>query len=215
MDQIPYSPPLDYNFYASTGDWVLVFTHGERTDVSDEIFKSMRKELVKSGISVFTFRLPFRMQNKKHPDATNVLDDSYITAFNHALSLPEASGKRFVLSGHSVGAATALRVSGLVTATGEIPPVVALSYPMFPPNRPEKMNVTELGAIMGPVLFCTGDKGNRGTHDRLMSQLAMVANFAETNLIKGGNHDLKVDGKPDYLIGRWLANDISVFLSRL
>jgi uncharacterized protein len=215
MDQIPYSVPLDYNIYTSNGKWAVLFTHGERTDITDELFKSMGKELVKKGITFINFRLPFKMLGKKHPDALNELDEAFITVFNHITTDPRLEGKRIAIAGHGVGGATALRISGLVSVLGEIPPIIVLSYPMYPPNRPEAMNVSELGAILSNVLFITGDKGNRGTHDRLISQLAMAASFAETKLIKGGNHDLEVPDRKPYLVGRWIANDISVFLSTI
>ncbi len=102
-----------------------------------------------------------------------------------------------------------------ISMFGEIPPIIALSFPLYPPNRPEKLRVDELSAIMGPILFCQGNKGNQGTYDRLTNQLAMMANFAEAKLIKDADHNFNVLGKPPKIVSKWLANDISSFLSKV
>lgn len=214
MDQISFQPPLDVIVHSTDkSNAAFLFTHGEKTDIEDTLFVTLAKNLRKTGISSVFFRLPFRMKKKKFPDHINILDNAFLAAWKYAESiLPD---KKWFIGGHSVGAATALRVSSIISDQGEIPPVVAFSYPMFPTNRPEAMNVGELHAIMGPVLFCTGDKGKRGTHQRLETQLAMMANFAHMNLIKGGNHELVVPDKDPKTIAYWLAKDIETFLSSI
>ena len=65
---------------------------------------------------------------------------------------------------------------------------------------------------MGPIFFITGDSGNRGTHERLLTQINMMATFAETKQIKGADHNMNVKGRPAGKIAAWMANDINKFL---
>ncbi len=209
MQTIPFSEPLEAKVYEGDGSRAFLFTHGERTDIEDEVFKYMAKDLQKKGVTVVAFRFPFRVRGKRIPDDHRILDDAFLAAWNWVKEQPQLSEKKWAIGGHGIGASTAMRVSGLF---GEIPPVVAISYPMFPANKPEYLDVSELYAVMGPIFFITGDSGNRGTHERLLTQINMMATFAETKQIKGADHNMNVKGRPAGKIAAWMANDINKFL---
>lgn len=148
------------------------------------------------------------------PDRPNVQEEVFLKVWEWVHSHPNLKDKKWALGGHDIGAKAAIRSASMIAMHEEIPPVVALSFPLYPPNRPEKLKVDELQAIIGPVLFCQGDKGNQGTYDRLGNQLAMMANFAELKLIKGADHNFNVKDREPHIVSKWISNDINNFLSQ-
>jgi len=200
---------MEGKVYPSNGSRALLFTHGEKTDIEDKLFHFIAKDLQKNGVTVAYFRFPFRVRKKRISDPNHILDEAFQAAWRWIQSDSELAKKHWAIGGHGIGASTAMRASGLL---GEIPPIVAISYPMFPANRPEYLEVSELYAIMGPIFFITGDSGNRGTHERLLTQINMMATFAEAKQIRGADHNMEVKGRSPGKIASWMANDINKFL---
>ena len=210
MEKIPFSPPLDTQLSIVPGKWAVILTHGERTDITNKLFSSLKQALNKYGISTLYFRFPFKMKQQKQQDNAKVLENSFLAAWEYAKI--QLSEKNLVLAGHDIGASIAIRTSIAVSIEGEVPPVLALSYPMFPPNQPEKMDITDFYGILGSILFITGDRGNQGTHERILSQILMVANFAETAIIRNANHQFEIKGISPSIVSRWIASSIYKFL---
>lgn len=211
--QISEEPQVNGKLFFAEGDKGLLLTHGERTDIDEEIFRNIAKDLQKKNITTLLFRMPFKVRRKRIPDKPSVQEEVFLKVWEWVHSQPNLKGKKWALGGHDIGAKAAIRSASMIAMTTEIPPVVALSFPLYPPNRPEKLQTDELQAIIGPVLFCQGDKGNQGTYDRLANQLAMMVSFAELKLIKGADHNFNVDGRPPKIVSKWISNDIANFLS--
>ena len=95
-------------------------------------------------------------------------------------------------------------------ADGEVPPaklagVVAISYPLHPPGRPENLRVEHLPAITVPCLFVSGDKDPFGTPDELEHWTATIAGPVTHHWIAGGRHDLRgKDGEVVAVVKAWL-----------
>ncbi len=213
--QIPFSPPLEGTIYPASGELGLIFTHGERSDIDAPIFNELAKDLSKRGVTVLLFRMPFKSKKKRIPDPPTIQEEAFMAVWDWVHTQSDLKSKKWSFGGHDIGAKAAIRTAMIVGMShSHIPPVVSISFPLYPPNRPEKLSTDELNAVMGAVLFCQGDRSNQGTYDRLVNQLATIANFSETKLIKGADHDMNVEGRPPHIVAKWLSNDIVSFLTK-
>ncbi|MHA2171852.1 MAG: alpha/beta family hydrolase [Candidatus Kariarchaeaceae archaeon] len=210
---IPFDPQLSGIENIAKGKHGIIFAHGERSSIESGILPTLSKKLYAKNISSILFNFPFRMKGVSQVDSIEVLDQAFLAVWHEITRKhPEII---WSVGGHDIGADTAIRISSLTFNESRIPSIVGLSYPMYPPNRPELVNTISLGAIMGDALFCQGDKSNRGTYDRLRNQVKMMAQHAQVKKIGGANHQLEVLGKPIDIVANWIARDIENFLKDL
>ena len=114
-----------------------------------------------------------------------------------------------VVGGRSMGGRMCSMVAG--ASDGEAPPaqvagVVAISYPLHPPGKPDALRVEHLPAITVPSLFVHGTADPFGTPDELERWTATIAGPVTHHFVAGGRHDLK--GKDDVVVAvvrDWLA----------
>ena len=114
-----------------------------------------------------------------------------------------------------MAAECAVRIAPVLTSDDGIPPIIGLSYPLYPMHQPELGDPRIFGAILGEALFCQGDKSNRGDYKRLDNSMIMMANHVKVRKIRGADHNLKVSGQSSDKVAYWIANDIENFFREL
>lgn len=116
---------------------------------------------------------------------------------------------RVVVGGRSMGGRMCSMVAG--AADGVEPPpkvagVVAISYPLHPPGKPEHLRVDHLPAITVPCLFVHGTADPFGTPDELQRWTGTVTGPVTLHFVDGGRHDLKgKDRDVVEVVAEWLA----------
>ncbi|MHA2250877.1 MAG: alpha/beta family hydrolase [Candidatus Kariarchaeaceae archaeon] len=210
---IPFEPPLTAVENIVEGEWGVILSHDENSYIDRGILPALAKQLKKKRISSILFNSPYRMEMKKLADEITKLDQSFLAVWNYITE--KYPNKRWCVGGHGIAAETAIRISGLIFDDTGIPPVLGLSYPMYPPNRPELVDTMTLGALMGEALFCQGTKSKRGTFDRLRNQIQMMATHAHISRIGGANHQLEVESKSLDTVAYWISKDFEKFLKDL
>lgn len=117
---------------------------------------------------------------------------------------------RVVIGGRSMGGRMCSMVAG--GADGQPAPprvagVVAISYPLHPPGKPDNLRVEHLPAIAVPCLFVHGTADPFGTPDELRRWTATIPAAVTHHFLDGGRHDLK--GRDDVVVAavrEWLAS---------
>lgn len=209
--KIPYDPELDGYYEEAGGKWAILFAHGSKASIDDGFIPALSKKLAEKNISSLVFNFPYRQSGSNRIDDILELDNAYQAAWSYASST--YPNKKWVLAGHDIGAEVAIRSSGLIiTEDGSIPPVISISYPLYPPNRPEQVQAGSLGAVMGEVLFIQPEDSNQGSFTRLRNQVQMMAPHADISKIRGANHELEVKDKSPSRVAYWVTNDIERFL---
>jgi len=212
--EIPFDPPLDGLVELHSRDQGIILAHGTRGDMDDGILPHLCKKLGEKNISTVRFRFPYRMKGKKHLDDVTTLDNAYVAVWQYITN--KYPDKTWLVGGIDTGAETAIRATGLMmTDSGDIPHVISLNYPLYPPNRPEMVDASSLGAIMGDAIFIQASDSNQGTYDRLRNQLQMMVPHADMSKIRGANHDFTVDGKNPDRVAYWISNDIDRFIKNI
>ncbi|MCX5142815.1 alpha/beta family hydrolase [Streptomyces sp. NBC_00338] len=127
---------------------LLALGHGAGGGIEARDLKALAAVLPAHGVSVALVEQPWRVAGKKLAPAPKTLD----TGWRGLWPALTAAGLPVVAGGRSAGARVACR-----TATGlGARAVLALSFPLHPPGRPEKSREDELLASGVPTLVVQG-----------------------------------------------------------
>jgi predicted alpha/beta-hydrolase family hydrolase len=125
----------------------LVLTHGAGGGIDAPDLERLARTLPQQDVSVTLVEMPWRVAGKKLAPRPPVIDECYRAALD-AMRMRSP----LVLGGRSAGARSACRIAREVGARG----VLALSFPLHPPGKPEKSRLDELLGAKVPSLVVQG-----------------------------------------------------------
>lgn len=155
----------------------LVLTHGAGGGIDAPDLLRLARTLPQQDIAVSLVEMPWRAQGKKPAPAPAVID----TCFTAVLDRMRMRSP-LVLGGRSAGARSACRIAHRAGARG----VVALSFPLHPPGRPEKSRIEELLGARVPVLVVQGERDPFGTPEEFPDAGESMA------VVPDADHSMKV-----------------------
>ncbi|MFI6021408.1 MULTISPECIES: alpha/beta family hydrolase [unclassified Streptomyces] len=129
---------------------VLALGHGAGGGVEARDLRALAAALPGHGVSVALVEQPWRVAGRKVAPAPRTLDAGWRGVWP-ALAAP---GLPVVSGGRSAGARVACRTARELGAAA----VLALSFPLHPPGRPEKSRAEELLGAGVPTLVVQGGK---------------------------------------------------------
>lgn len=127
---------------------VVALSHGAGGGIEARDLQGIARALPADGVTVALVEQPWRVAGKKVAPAPKTLDVGWRGIWP-ALAAP---GLPVVAGGRSAGARVACRTAGELGAVG----VLALSFPLHPPGRPEKSRADELLGAGVPTLVVQG-----------------------------------------------------------
>ncbi|MFC8571487.1 alpha/beta family hydrolase [Streptomyces sp. NPDC057245] len=127
---------------------VLALGHGAGGGVEARDLRALAAALPAHGVSVALVEQPWRVAGKKLAPAPKTLDTGWRGVWP-ALAAP---GLPVISGGRSAGARVACRTAAELGAHA----VLALSFPLHPPGRPEKSRAGELLGTGVPTLVVQG-----------------------------------------------------------
>lgn len=143
----------------------LVLTHGAGGGIDAPDLARLARTLPQQGISVTLVEMPWRVQGKKLAPRPESIDATYrATMDSMRMRSP------LIIGGRSAGARSACRIARSVGAKG----VLALSFPLHPPGRPEKSRLPELLGARVPVLVVQGERDPFGGPDEFPSDVDLA-----------------------------------------
>lgn len=154
----------------------LLLGHGAGGGVDSPDLEALAAELPRQGISVVRVEQPWRVAGRRIAPRPEVLDECFVAAAN-ALRVRTP----LVVGGRSAGARSAARTARELGASG----VVALSFPLHPPGRPERSRLDELEAVTVPTLVVQGERDAFGRPEEFPPD-------RELTVVPGADHGLKV-----------------------
>ncbi|MER6629940.1 alpha/beta family hydrolase [Streptomyces sp. NPDC000987] len=133
---------------AGTARLVLALGHGAGGGVEARDLRALAEVLPGHGVSVALVEQPWRVAGKKVAPAPKTLDAGWRGVW------PALAGRGLpvVAGGRSAGARVACRTAAELGARA----VLALSFPLHPPGRPEKSRAGELLGAGVPALVVQG-----------------------------------------------------------
>ncbi|MCK7624049.1 hydrolase [Streptomyces sp. RS10V-4] len=129
---------------------VVAVGHGAGGGIEARDLQALAAALPPRGYTVALVEQPWRVAGKKVAPAPKTLDAGW-TALWPALARP---GLPVVAGGRSAGARVACRTARELGARA----VLALSFPLHPPGKPEKSRAGELAGAGVPVLVVQGGR---------------------------------------------------------
>ncbi|MDT0447117.1 alpha/beta hydrolase family protein [Streptomyces johnsoniae] len=129
---------------------VLALGHGAGGGIEAPDLRALADALPAFGVTVALVEQPWRVAGKKVAPAPRTLDTAW-TALWPALTRP---GLPVVAGGRSAGARVACRTALGAGARA----VLALSFPLHPPGKPERSRAGELTGAGVPVLVVQGGR---------------------------------------------------------
>ncbi|MDN5745155.1 MAG: hydrolase [Nocardioidaceae bacterium] len=149
----PYGDGRLVTHRASSPFVTLVLSHGAGGGIEARDLVALSKALPKQGVNVALFEQPWRHAGKRVANAPGTLDVGLRAAVDKMrVRTP------LIVGGRSAGARSALRTGRDLGASG----ILALSFPLHPPGRPEKSRLEELEAARLPTLVIQGGKDPMG-----------------------------------------------------
>ncbi|MFF4018186.1 alpha/beta family hydrolase [Streptomyces sp. NPDC001843] len=127
---------------------VLAVSHGAGGGIEARDLQALARVLPGHGVTVALVEQPWRVAGRKVAPAPKTLDVGWRGVWP-ALAKP---GLPVVSGGRSAGARVACRTAGELGAHA----VLALSFPLHPPGRPEKSRAEELLGAGVPTLVVQG-----------------------------------------------------------
>lgn len=154
----------------------LVLTHGAGGGIDAPDLVRLARTLPQQDVSVVLVEMPWRVAGKKLAPAPAVIDECFVAILDSM-----RTRSPLVLGGRSAGARSACRVARRVGARG----VLALSFPLHPPGRPEKSRLAELEGTRLPTLVIQGERDAFGTPEELPDDIDLA-------VVPAADHSMKV-----------------------
>jgi predicted alpha/beta-hydrolase family hydrolase len=154
----------------------LVLTHGAGGGIDAADLVRIAADLPGQGITVCLVEMPWRVQGKKLAPRPAAIDESYRAVLSGLR--PSAP---FIIGGRSAGARSACRIGAEVGAVA----VLALSFPLHPPGKPEKSRLDELIGCGVPTLVVQGERDPFGRPEEFPDDVELA-------VVPAADHGMKV-----------------------
>jgi predicted alpha/beta-hydrolase family hydrolase len=160
---------------------LLALGHGAGGGVEARDLQALADALPEHGTTVALVEQPWRVAGKKVAPAPRTLDAAWTALWPALEAGTEGGDLPVVAGGRSAGARVACRTAGALGAAA----VLALSFPLHPPGRPEKSRADELTGAGLPTLVVQGERDPFGRPDEFPSGTRLAT-------VPGGDHGFAV-----------------------
>ncbi len=168
----------------------VLLGHGAGGGLDSFDLTALATELPPRGVAVARYEQPWRTAGKKIAGPPASLDAAW------AFALEEVHHRwpriPVYVGGHSAGARVACRCFAR-PAVG----VIALSFPLHPPGKPEKSRLDELTAVDSPVLVVQGERDPFGTASDVRSALPRRGRRRQVIEVPSAGHSLQPGKRSD------------------
>lgn len=166
----------------------LVLTHGAGANSKAPLLIAVDEAFRAAGYQVVRIDMAFRQRRPFGPPspATAAQDRGSLRA--GVARMRELVDGPVVLGGHSYGGRQATMLAA--EEPGVADALLLLSYPLHPPNRPDKPRTDHFPALRTPALFVHGAKDPFGTIEEMRAALDTIPARKELEVLDGLGHDL-------------------------
>lgn len=192
----------------------VVLFPGSGSSADHPSLLALEREL--TGVTVRRRDFPYRLAGRKFPDRGEVL---VACVRDEVTDLARSLGcdvSEIVIGGRSMGGRMCtLAAAGFSGARNESEPtqpplpvagVMAISYPLHPPGKPDVLRVTHFSRLSAPTLFVSGTRDEFAAPDELVTWTARIPGPVDHHWIDGARHDLrKRDDEVAKLCAGWVA----------
>ncbi len=166
----------------------LVLTHGAGGNCRAPLLSACAEAFAAAGVTVLRCDLAFRQKRGNGPPhpAGAAADRAGLRDAVAWLRVQVAGP--VVLGGHSYGGRQASMLAA--EQPGIAPALLLLSYPLHPPDKPDRLRTAHFPNVRTPAVFVSGDEDPYGTLDELRAAIAAIPAPTRLIAVAGAGHDL-------------------------
>lgn len=170
--------------YPAERPWAsALLSHGASGGVDAVDLQLAARLLPPRGVEVLLVEQPWRVAGRRSAPPPNRLDEAFAAVVEQVSPrLP------YVVGGRSAGARVGCRTGRRLGAKG----VLALSFPLHPPGRPERSRLSEIVAAALPVFVVQGTRDAFGSAADLRSAVGSAVPGLTVAEVDGGDHGFTV-----------------------
>ncbi len=165
----------------------ILLTHGAGTDANSQFLIELDEALTAEGAFVHRYTLPFRQQGKTPNPSVAVQDRE---GLRQELGRLRAERQGTVLAaGHSYGGRQITMLASEMPGIADR--IVALSYPLHPPNKPGQLRTEHFPALVTPVLIIQGTRDEFGSREEIEEASKLVRAPKRLLFLEGERHSFR------------------------
>ncbi|MGL5824259.1 MAG: alpha/beta hydrolase family protein [Nocardioides sp.] len=165
---------------------LLLLSHGAGRGIDSTDLQALADELPTLGWAVALFEQPWRVAGRRVASAPATLDDGLRAVASELIGIDTlGAGLPLIVGGRSAGARSAARCAVELGARG----VLAVSFPLHPPGRPDRSRLTELTEVSVPILVIQGARDSLGRPEEFPDPWPSAAQLV---VVPDADHELKV-----------------------
>ncbi len=163
----------------------VLLSHGAGGGLDAVDLVTAARLLPARGVEVWLVEQPWRLAGRRLAPAPSRLDEAFIAVVRH-----RPPPVPFLVGGRSAGARVACRTGAALGAAG----VLALSFPLHPPGRPERSRLAELAGVGVPTLVVQGGRDAFGSADAVRRAVGTAGPASSVSVLEvaGADHGFAV-----------------------
>lgn len=165
----------------------VVIAHGAQKE--DPLLEYLQQQLTERKFLTLRFQLPFVEAEKKRPDTTPVLLNTFRSAVALLQSDPTAAPAHLFIGGKNVGALAAAHAA---TARLRVDGLFLLGYPLHKQDDPSVVQADRLFRVVSPILFLTGARDRHCDLAALRKVTLRVGAPTEIRSLEEADHAFRV-----------------------
>jgi predicted alpha/beta-hydrolase family hydrolase len=165
----------------------VAIAHGSQKQ--DPLLEFLQQQLTERKFLTLRFQLPFVEAEKKRPDPTPVLLNTFRSAVALLQGDPTAAPAHLFIGGKNTGALAAAHAA---TARLRIDGLFLLGYPLHKQDDPSVVQADRLFRVVSPILFLTGARDRHCDLAALRKVTLRVGAPTEIRSIEEADHAFRV-----------------------
>jgi len=167
----------------------LVLTHGAGSNCRAPLLVQVAEAACSRGLTVLRCDLPFRQQRRSGPPSSANAAADRDGLRQAVLSLRRLASGAIFLGGHSYGGRQASMLAAEDASIAKA--LLLLSYPLHPPDKPERLRTQHFVRLRVPAMFVHGTRDPFGTIEELERALTLISCETRLLTVEGAGHDLR------------------------
>ena len=165
-----------------------MLTHGAGANSKAPLLIAVDEVFRDAGYQVMRIDMAFRQRRPFGPPSPATAAQDRESLRDAVTRMRELVDGPVVLGGHSYGGRQATMLAA--EEPGVADALLLLSYPLHPPDKPDKARTAHFPALRTPSLFVHGAKDPFGTIEEMRAALEMIPAAKELVALDGLGHDL-------------------------
>jgi predicted alpha/beta-hydrolase family hydrolase len=186
----------------------IALTHGAGANCQAPLLLAVAQAFHARGWLALRYDLPFRRARRTGPPSRYSADADQAGIWEVVNALREETRGPTVAAGHSYGGRQTTMLAAREPKLCDA--LIAFSYPLHPPDRPDQLRTAHFPDLRIPVLFVHGTKDPFGSIAEMEAAIAAIPARKNLVTIDGAGHDLK-GGKFD--IARLIVDQVEALIA--